>query len=90
MADIGLQNITFIRAYLRTEGLNMTAEDVGGDFPRRMAYFPTTGKVLLKKLRNIRSETIVQQETVYLANLRREAAQGGEVELFGDFNHGRR
>ena len=90
MADIGLQNITFIRAYLRTEGLTMAAEDVGGDCPRRMAYFPITGKVLVKKLRNIRNETIIQQETAYLANLRREATQGGDVELFGDFNHGRR
>jgi chemotaxis protein CheD len=45
---------------------------------------PATGKVLVKKLRNIRSETIVQQESAYLAELRREATRIGEVELFGD------
>ncbi|HRF45338.1 MAG TPA: chemoreceptor glutamine deamidase CheD [Candidatus Competibacteraceae bacterium] len=84
IADIGFGNINFIRTYLRTEGLKVVAEDVGGDFPRRMAYFPATGKVLLKKLRNVRNETIVQQESAYLTNLRREATQGGEVELFGD------
>jgi chemotaxis protein CheD len=84
MADVGLQNINFVRAYLRTDGLNAAVEDVGGDFPRRMAYFPATGKVLVKKLRNIRSETIVQQESAYLAELRREATRIGEVELFGD------
>lgn len=84
MADIGLQNINFVRSYLRTDGLNALVEDVGGDFPRRMAYFPATGKALVKKLRNIRNETIVQQERAYLADLRREAVQGGEVELFGD------
>ncbi|MCB1770813.1 MAG: chemoreceptor glutamine deamidase CheD [Candidatus Competibacteraceae bacterium] len=84
MADVGQQNIRFVRAYLRTEGLKVAAEDVGGDYPRRMAYFPATGKVLLKKLRNVRNETIVQQESAYLADLRREATEGGEVELFGD------
>lgn len=85
MTDIGLQNIAFIRDYLRTEGLGVTAEDVGGDLPRRMAYLPATGKVLVKKLRNIRNETIIKQETAYLADLRREGSKGGEVELFGDF-----
>lgn len=84
MVDIGLQNISFVRAYLRTDGLIAGVEDVGGDFPRRMAYFPATGKVLVKKLRNIRNETIVQQENTYLADLRRTGTQGGEVELFGD------
>ena len=84
MADVGLQNITFVRSWLRTDGLNAVVEDVGGEFPRRMAYFPATGKVLVKKLRNIRSETIVQQESAYLADLRREATRSGDVELFGD------
>ncbi|HAS82527.1 MAG TPA: chemoreceptor glutamine deamidase CheD [Verrucomicrobia bacterium] len=84
MADVGLQNISFVRSYLRTDGLSAVVEDVGGDFPRRMAYFPATGKALVKKLRNIRNETIVQQESAYLADLRRVATQGGDVELFGD------
>ncbi len=85
MTDIGLQNIAFIRDYLRTEGLGVTAEDVGGDLPRRMAYLPATGKVLVKRLRNIRNETIIKQETAYLDDLRRDGSKGGEVELFGDF-----
>jgi len=58
---------------------------VGGDLPRRMAYLPATGKVLVKKLRNVRSETIIKQETAYRDDLRRPESKGGEVELFGDF-----
>ena len=85
MTDIGLQNINFVRAYLRTEGLSIAAEDVGGDLPRRMAYLPATGKVLVKKLRNVRNETIVKQETAYRDDLRRSENKGGDVELFGDF-----
>ena len=86
MTDIGLQNIAFIRSYLRTEGLSVAAEDVGGDLPRRMAYMPATGKVLVKKLRNIRNETIVKQETAYRNDLQRDGGKGGDVELFGDFD----
>lgn len=85
MTDIGQQNITFVRDYLRTERLVVLAEDVGGDLPRRMAYLPVTGKVLVKKLRNIRSETIIKQESAYREDLRRTSTQGGEIELFGDF-----
>lgn len=84
MGDVGQQNIQFVRDYLRTERLSVSAEDVGDVFPRRMAYFPATGKVLVKKLHNIRNETIVQQETAYLREIRQKATQGGEVELFGD------
>lgn len=85
VTDVGLQNIAFVRSYLRTEGLKVAAEDVGGDLPRRMAYLPATGKVLVKKLRNIRNETIIKQESNYREDLRRPESQGGEVELFGDF-----
>ncbi|MBL8253080.1 MAG: chemoreceptor glutamine deamidase CheD [Candidatus Competibacter sp.] len=85
MSDIGLQNITFVRSYLRTEGLNVAAEDVGGDLPRRMAYLPASGKVLVKRLRNIRNETIIKQESSYREDLRRQENRGGDVELFGDF-----
>ena len=86
VTDVGLQNIAFVRSYLRTEGLSAVAEDVGGDLPRRMAYLPATGKVLVKKLRNIRNETIIKQESNYREDLRRQENRGGEVELFGDFD----
>ena len=82
--DVGAQNIDFVHSYLRTDGLKSMVEDVGGNFSRRMAYFPATGKVLLKKLRHDRNETIIQQESAYMASLRREAEQAGDVELFGD------
>ena len=80
-----MQNITFVRSYLRTEGLSVAAEDVGGDLPRRMAYLPASGKVLVKRLRNIRNETIIKQESSYREDLQRQGNRGGDVELFGDF-----
>lgn len=90
MTNVGLQNIEFVRTYLQTEGLKVAAEDVGDDFPRRVAYFPATGKVWVKKLRNIRNETVIKQDVAYLGALRRQKAKGGEIELFGDSDHGNR
>lgn len=90
MTDIGLQNIAFVRAYLRTEGLTIAAEDVGDDFPRRIAYLPMTGKVWVKKLRNIRNETIIKQDVAYFGEIRQQTARGGDIELFGDSGNGKR
>lgn len=90
MTDIGLQNIEFVRTYLRTEGLTIVAEDVGDDFPRRIAYLPMIGKVWVKKLRNIRNETIIKQDAAYCGEIRQQTARGSEIELFGDSDNGNR
>ena len=81
MTDIGLRNIEFIRDYLHLEGLQVLAQDLGGDRPRRVVYFPTTGRVRMKLLRPIENRTIADREQLYLARLRREQ-DGGDIELF--------
>src|SRR6185295_994369 len=48
--DVGQRNIDFVRRYLRTEGLSAAAEDLGDIHPRRVAYFPATGKVRVLRL----------------------------------------
>lgn len=81
MTDIGDSNIRFIREYLTTEGFNITAEDLGDICPRKVMYFPQTGKVKLKKLRSLHNTTVVQRETQYLEGLQRKP-KTGEVDLF--------
>jgi chemotaxis protein CheD len=81
MTDIGQRNIAFVRAYLRTEGLRVVAEDLGDIYPRKVYYFPTTGKVRMKKLRELRNDTILRREQDYMRNLVSWPAQGG-IELF--------
>ena len=44
MMDIGQRNIAFIRNYIHTEGLRLVAADVGDRCPRKVLYFPATGK----------------------------------------------
>ena len=81
MTDIGARNISFAHDYLKTEGLRVTSEDVGDVYPRLVVYFPSTGKVKVKRLRSLHSNTIVEQEVRYLEAIVAKPV-GGEIELF--------
>lgn len=81
MTDVGLRNIEFARDYIQTEGLRVTSEDVGDVFPRMVVYFPTTGRVRVKRLRSLHNNTIVEQETQYLHTIEAKPVSG-DIELF--------
>lgn len=81
MTDVGKRNIDFARDYLATEGLKVIAEDVGDVFPRMVVYFPTTGKVKVKRLRSLHNNVILEEESRYISTIESKPI-GGEVELF--------
>lgn len=81
MTDIGHRNIAFVTDYIKTEGLRLAAENVGDIYPRKVVYNPLTGKVLMKKLRSMHNNTIVERETAYLDQLQQEPV-AGEIDLF--------
>lgn len=80
MTDIGSRNIAFVREYLRVETLPAVSEDLGGTHPRKINYFPATGKVMLKKLRRT-SDNIIRQEENYRHSLE-DNPVAGEIDLF--------
>lgn len=81
MTDIGRKNIEFVETYLRIEGLHISARDLGDIYPRKVYYTPSSGKVLVKKLRALHNHTIVERETAYLNQLKHNPV-AGEVTLF--------
>lgn len=81
MTDVGMRNISFVREYLKMEGLNVISEDLGDIYPRKIMYFPATGKALMKKLRSLHNTTVIERETNYYEDLRKEP-ETGEVDLF--------
>jgi chemotaxis protein CheD len=81
MTDIGARNIDFVRDYLDMEQLHIAADDVGGEHPRKVVYFPADGKVRVRKLRQIENRSISDREKHYLDSLRAKDA-GGDIELF--------
>lgn len=81
MTDVGRRNISFVRDYLDIEGLGVVAEDLGGNYPRKVVYNPKTGKVLMKRLRSMHNSTILERETAYMHELEIQPVSG-EVDLF--------
>ena len=81
MTDIGLGNIRFARAYLHEEGLELASHDVGGPWPRKIIFNPQTGKVQVKKLREMHSATIEKREVRYLHDIEEQDSKT-DIELF--------
>ena len=79
--DIGKKNIEFVLEFIQTEGLALLGQNVGDIYPRKVNYFPFTGKVRMKKLRNMHNDTIIQREESYLHSLEEEKVESS-IELF--------
>ena len=80
---VGERNIEFARQFLRTEGLPIVAEDVGGTTPRRVIYFPSDGKVRVRHLRTSESQEVATRERQYMGTVARQAVVD-DIELFED------
>ena len=78
--NIGNQNGSFVLEFLREEGIPVAAQDLYDTCPRKVYFFSATGKVLVKRLRTLRNDTLQRRERDYLATLSR--AGSGEVEIF--------
>lgn len=81
MMDVGKKNIEFVLEYLETEGFQSSANDLGDIFPRKIIYFPKSGRVRVKKLRSMHNDTIVKRESRYMDQLKTQPVEG-EIELF--------
>lgn len=81
MTDIGQRNVDFVMDYVATERLDLMGQDVGGPHPRKILYFPASGRVRLKKLKHMHNDTIVQREKQYQHELEEKPLEGG-IELF--------
>jgi len=81
MSDIGDKNITFIKDYLETEGYKVKTHDVGDIYPRKVRYFPKTGRLQVKKLRSMHNNTIASREKDYRSKIEKNKVEG-EIELF--------
>ena len=81
LSDIGRKNIDFLHEFLQVEGLALLSEDLGSPFPRKVNFFPDSGRAQVKKLRSMHNDTIVERENHYLEELVKGSPKG-DVELF--------
>lgn len=82
VTDVGKKNIKFVREYLDLEELKLLAEDVGGNYPRKVMYQPKTGKVKMKKLLSQHNNTVETRDESYFEKITHQKTEG-DVELFG-------
>jgi chemotaxis protein CheD len=80
-ARIGSKNAKFIREFLKKEGYRITSEDLEGDHPRRLHYFPNTGKVLMRLLKRKEDMVVVEEEDRYKKEIMAHS-NDSNIELF--------
>lgn len=78
---IGTGNADFVLRYLESEGLRCVAQDLRGQFPRRIQYYPSTGRVVRRLLTGAESQSIARDETEYAQRITANKA-AGPIELF--------
>jgi len=80
-SHVGERNAEFVKEFLTNEGIAISSEDLLDVYPRKVYYFPKTGKVLMKKIKSLNNNTIVEREQTYASSLKTNDV-GGEVDLF--------
>jgi chemotaxis protein CheD len=81
VTNVGERNVDFAVQYLKKEKIRVVAESLLDIYPRKVYFFPASGRVMLKKLRYPNNDTIIDREAEYGARLKHADIQG-DVELF--------
>lgn len=79
--NVGERNALFVQEYLQAEKIRVVAEDLNDIYPRKLAYFPRTGRALVKKLASSTTRDLAAREQRYVKSLQ-SAPASGEIELF--------
>lgn len=79
--NVGERNAAFVMQFLKTERIPVLAEDLNDIYPRKVYFFPRTGKVLVKKLMQTQNDTLAKRELDYASRLK-VTPVGGDIDLF--------
>jgi len=80
-SHVGSRNAEFIRNFLKKEGFKIAAEDLEGNYPRRVHYYPYTGKVMMRVLKRKEDMVVVEVEARYNEQINVKPLEGN-IELF--------
>ena len=79
--NVGERNTRFVQDYLATERIPIVAEDVMDIYPRKVVFFPASGKAMVKRLAHAHPDVMaaeVRGNAVTVA----KTTSGGSVDLF--------
>jgi chemotaxis protein CheD len=78
---VGTRNAQFVIDYLQVEGIPVRASDLMGPHPRKIWFFPATGRVVVRRLPPARDAQVCREEERYQARISATPVSGN-VELF--------
>lgn len=78
---VGERNAEFVMHYLGVEQIKVVASDLLDIYPRKVYFFPQTGRVVVRKLKSVHNNTIVDREREYENRLGHVKVEG-DTELF--------
>ena len=79
--NVGERNTRFVRDYLATERIPVVSEDVLDICPRKVVFFPVTGKAMVKRLAHAHPDAVALEARGNAASVAR-VTRGGSVDLF--------
>jgi chemotaxis protein CheD len=80
--NVGERNTKFVLDYLQTERIAVVSKDVLDIHPRKVCYFPATGKAMVKRLAHSHPESLETQERKGSAAVVATSTAGGSIDLF--------
>ena len=81
VANVGHRNAAFVREFLKIEGIPLKAQDLEDIYPRKVYFFPRTGRAMVRKLKASADSALIAREREYRLRLVAQPASGA-VELF--------
>lgn len=79
--NVGERNTQFVINYLRTEHIPIVSDDVLDICPRKVVFFPVTGKAMVKRLAHTHPDILAQEKRGNAVTVAQITA-GGSVDLF--------
>jgi chemotaxis protein CheD len=80
--NVGERNTRFVMDYLKTERIPVVSKDVLDVYPRKVCFFPASGKAMVKRLASGNTEALAAQDRAAAASAVPAASAGGSIDLF--------
>ncbi len=80
--NVGERNTKFVLDYLKTERIPVVSKDVMDVYPRKVCFFPHSGKAMVKRLATSNPDAIVALEKAAKEQAKPAKSVGGSVDLF--------
>jgi chemotaxis protein CheD len=80
--NVGERNTTFVLDYLKTERIPVVSQDVLDIHPRKVCFFPASGKAMIKRLAASNPQALLAQDRAAARIPSPPSSGAGSVELF--------